>query len=205
MGMAKITLNGGFQMPVVGLGVWQIANYRSEAEVGEALSEAFRTGLVEREELFITTKATIWNSDHGHVLEACKDSLKKLQLDYLDRYLVHFPIASKHAGVGTKWVCFRQGRDAGHRHHYFLRNHMARRGRCRSCSPGCSCSDGDFAAWSWKDEGTLLRKDIFIGVQSSIQGNLMVDWKDLVWLMLKDRMMDVGLVISGLFWLLNFK
>ncbi|PPR82880.1 hypothetical protein GOBAR_AA37831 [Gossypium barbadense] len=40
------------------------------------------------------------NSDHGHVLEACKDSLKKLQLDYLDLYLVHFPVAVKHTGVG---------------------------------------------------------------------------------------------------------
>ncbi|KAG6709330.1 hypothetical protein I3842_06G128000 [Carya illinoinensis] len=43
----------------------------------------------------------LWNSDHGHVVEACKDSLKKLQLDYLDLYLVHFPIATGHSGVGT--------------------------------------------------------------------------------------------------------
>ncbi|CAI0396786.1 unnamed protein product, partial [Linum tenue] len=50
---------------------------------------AFQTGLVKREEPFITTK--LWNSDHGHVLEACKDILKKLQLNYLDLYLVHFP------------------------------------------------------------------------------------------------------------------
>ncbi|MBA0791620.1 hypothetical protein Gohar_016189, partial [Gossypium harknessii] len=63
------------------------ADYKNEAEVGEALSEAFKTGL-------------LWNSDHGHVLEACKDSLKKLQLDYLDLYLVHFPVAVKHTGVG---------------------------------------------------------------------------------------------------------
>ncbi|XWS55006.1 hypothetical protein CRYUN_Cryun10bG0137800 [Craigia yunnanensis] len=77
-----ITLNNGFKMPIVGL-----ADYRNEAEVGEALSEAFRTGL-------------LWNTDHGHVLEACKDSLEKLQLDYLDLYLVHFPVAIKHTGVG---------------------------------------------------------------------------------------------------------
>ncbi|XP_062076928.1 NADP-dependent D-sorbitol-6-phosphate dehydrogenase-like [Humulus lupulus] len=117
-----ITLNSGFKMPIVGLGVWRMegkairdliinsiklgyrhldcaADYRNETEVGEALSEAFQTGLVKREELFITTK--LWNSDHGHVLEACKDSLKKLQLDYLDLYLVHFPVATKHTGVGT--------------------------------------------------------------------------------------------------------
>lgn len=37
--------------------------------------------------------------DHGHVLEACKDSLKKLRLDYLDLYLIHFPVATKHTGM----------------------------------------------------------------------------------------------------------
>ncbi|KAJ8530233.1 hypothetical protein K7X08_037068 [Anisodus acutangulus] len=117
-----ITLNSGFKMPVVGLGVWRMegkdikdllinalkigyrhfdcaADYQNEAEVGEALAEAFQTGLVKREDLFITTK--LWNSDHGHVLEACKDSLEKLRLDYLDLYLVHFPIATRHTGVGT--------------------------------------------------------------------------------------------------------
>jgi diketogulonate reductase-like aldo/keto reductase len=41
----------------------------------------------------------LWNSDHGHVVEACKDSLKKLQLDYLDLYLVHFPVATRHTGM----------------------------------------------------------------------------------------------------------
>ncbi|KAK3412604.1 NADP-dependent D-sorbitol-6-phosphate dehydrogenase [Eucalyptus grandis] len=118
----SITLNSGFKMPAIGLGVWRMekdeirdlilgsikigyrhfdcaADYQNEAEVGEALAEAVRTGLVKREELFITTK--LWNSDHGHVIEACKDSLKKLQLDYLDLYLIHFPVATKHTGVGT--------------------------------------------------------------------------------------------------------
>ncbi|KAM2851942.1 hypothetical protein PS2_027992 [Malus domestica] len=116
-----ITLNSGFNMPLVGLGVWRMegkeirdlvlnalnlgyrhfdcaADYKNEPEVGEALAEAFSTGLVKREDLFITTK--LWNSDHGHVVEACKDSLKKLRLDYLDLFLVHFPVATKHTGVG---------------------------------------------------------------------------------------------------------
>ncbi|KAK1261860.1 NADP-dependent D-sorbitol-6-phosphate dehydrogenase [Acorus gramineus] len=115
-------LNSGYKMPVIGLGVWRMegksirdllltainigyrhfdcaADYKNEAEVGEALAEAIQTGLVKREDLFITTK--LWNSDHGHVLEACKDSLKKLKLDYLDLYLVHFPVATRHTGVGT--------------------------------------------------------------------------------------------------------
>ncbi|CAL9042710.1 NADP-dependent D-sorbitol-6-phosphate dehydrogenase-like [Musa acuminata AAA Group] len=117
-----ISLSSGYRLPIIGLGVWRMepksirdlilsaisigyrhfdcaADYQNEAEVGEALAEAFRTGLVKREDVFITTK--LWNSDHGHVLEACKDSLKKLQLDYLDLYLVHFPVATRHTGVGT--------------------------------------------------------------------------------------------------------
>ncbi|KAK3195341.1 hypothetical protein Dsin_026651 [Dipteronia sinensis] len=116
-----ITLNNGFKIPIIGLGVWRMeekvirdliinainigyrhfdcaSDYKNEAEVGEALAEAFRSGIIKREDLFITTK--LWNSDHGHVVEACKDSLKKLQLDYLDLYLVHFPVATKHTGVG---------------------------------------------------------------------------------------------------------
>ncbi|OMO74426.1 Aldo/keto reductase [Corchorus capsularis] len=117
-----ITLSSGFKMPIIGLGVWRMqradirdliinsiklgyrhfdcaADYKNEFEVGQALSEAIDTGLVKREELFITTK--LWNTDHGHVLEACKNSLKKLQLDYLDLYLVHFPVATKHTGIGV--------------------------------------------------------------------------------------------------------
>ncbi|KAL6585822.1 NADP-dependent D-sorbitol-6-phosphate dehydrogenase [Orobanche minor] len=103
----SITLNNGFKMPIIGLGVWRTegkdlknlitnaikigyrhfdcaADYKNEVEVGEALEEALQTGLVKREVLFITTK--IWNSDHGHVVEACKESLKKLRLEYLDLY-----------------------------------------------------------------------------------------------------------------------
>jgi diketogulonate reductase-like aldo/keto reductase len=73
------------------------ADYKNEKELGVALAEGIAQGLVKREELFITTK--LWNSDHGHVLEACKDSLKNLQIDYLDLYLIHFPIATRHTGL----------------------------------------------------------------------------------------------------------
>ncbi|KAL5080326.1 hypothetical protein RYX36_008747 [Vicia faba] len=76
-----------------------VADYKNETEVGEAFKEAFDTRFVKREDLFITTK--LWNSDHGHVVEASKDSLEKLQLDYLDLYLVHFPVSTRHTGVGT--------------------------------------------------------------------------------------------------------
>ncbi|KAL9354338.1 hypothetical protein Peur_052308 [Populus x canadensis] len=82
------------------------AAYKSEAEAGEALAEAIKTGLVKREDLFfVTTK--LWNSDHGHAVEACRDSSKKLQLDYIDLYLIHFPVATKHIGAyNTLFYCY---------------------------------------------------------------------------------------------------
>ncbi|XP_021771230.1 NADP-dependent D-sorbitol-6-phosphate dehydrogenase-like [Chenopodium quinoa] len=81
------------------------AFYQNEAEVGEALAEAIQVGLVKREDLFITTK--LWSSDHGHVHEACKDSLKQLRLDYMDLYLVHLLVATEHTdhvGIMQKFV-----------------------------------------------------------------------------------------------------
>ncbi|KAK9151346.1 hypothetical protein Syun_009655 [Stephania yunnanensis] len=60
---------------------------KNEAKVGEALADAFRAGLV-KEKLFITTK--LWNSDHGHAIEACKDSLKKLHWIMWTRILFTF-------------------------------------------------------------------------------------------------------------------
>ncbi|CAI9764346.1 unnamed protein product [Fraxinus pennsylvanica] len=117
-----VTLNSGFEMPMIGLGVFRMdgkvmkdfiieaikkgyrhfdcaAKYQNEAELGEAIAEAIERKLVKREELFITTK--LWNSDHDHVLEACQDSLKKLRLDYLDLFLIHFPVPTIHTGVGN--------------------------------------------------------------------------------------------------------
>ncbi|CAI5517114.1 unnamed protein product [Closterium sp. Naga37s-1] len=117
-----IRLSSGYDMPVVGMGVWRAdkgrlgalikdavalgyrhfdcaADYGNEAEVGKALSAVLEAGAVKREELFVTSK--LWNSDHAHVREACQQSLKDLRLDYLDLYLVHFPIATKHTGIGS--------------------------------------------------------------------------------------------------------
>src|SRR4051794_3044474 len=67
--------------------------YRNEKEVGEAVQEVFRAGEVRREEVFIATK--LWNNNHRpeRVKPALEASLGKLQLDYVDLYLIHTPFA----------------------------------------------------------------------------------------------------------------
>jgi methylglyoxal/glyoxal reductase len=110
------TLHNGVKMPWFGLGVFKVkegsevvesvkaalkngyksidtaAVYKNEEGVGQALKEAG----VPREELFITTK--VWNSDQGYesTLQAFETSLEKLGLDYLDLYLIHWPVAGKY-------------------------------------------------------------------------------------------------------------
>jgi diketogulonate reductase-like aldo/keto reductase len=69
--------------------------YRNEREVGEVMKEALRDGKIRREELFVGTK--LWNNHHRpeRVKPAFEASLKKLQLDYVDLYLIHTPFAFK--------------------------------------------------------------------------------------------------------------
>ena len=67
--------------------------YRNEKEVGEAMQEVFKAGKIKREDVFIATK--LWNNNHRpeRVKPAFEASLKKLQLDYVDLYLIHTPFA----------------------------------------------------------------------------------------------------------------
>lgn len=67
--------------------------YRNEKEVGEALQEVFKVGKLKREDAFIATK--LWNNNHQpeRVKPAFEASLKRLQLDYVDLYLIHTPFA----------------------------------------------------------------------------------------------------------------
>ena len=69
--------------------------YRNENEVGEAMQEVFRKGIVTRENMFVTTK--LWNNNHrpDRVPRAFEASRKRLGLDYLDLYLMHTPFAFK--------------------------------------------------------------------------------------------------------------
>ena len=67
--------------------------YRNEKEVGEAMQEVFTAGKIKREDVFIATK--LWNNNHRpeRVKPAFEASLRKLQLDYVDLYLIHTPFA----------------------------------------------------------------------------------------------------------------
>lgn len=110
------TLHNDVKMPWFGLGVFKVqegsevvesvkaalrngyksidtaAVYRNEEGVGQAIKEA----AIPRNELFITTK--VWNSDQGYetTLQAFETSMEKLGLDYLDLYLIHWPVAGKY-------------------------------------------------------------------------------------------------------------
>ena len=105
-------LNSGVEMPMLGLGVYQTPPGRTTEEavryaleVGyrhidtarlyaneESVGRAVRSSGVPREQVFVTTK--LWNSDHGYdaALRAGEGSLKRLRLDYIDLYLIHWPV-----------------------------------------------------------------------------------------------------------------
>jgi diketogulonate reductase-like aldo/keto reductase len=110
---AKLTLNDGHLIPQLGLGVWQIragaaceaavlaaleAGYRhidTAAMYGneESVGAAIRMSGIPRENIFVTTK--LWNSDHGNPARALDTSLRKLKLDYVDLYLIHYPVRER--------------------------------------------------------------------------------------------------------------
>jgi methylglyoxal/glyoxal reductase len=109
----KLTLNDGHLIPQLGLGVWQTragatceaavlaaleAGYRhidTAAMYGneESVGAAIRTSGIPRENIFVTTK--LWNSDHGNPARALDTSLRKLKLDYVDLYLIHYPVRQR--------------------------------------------------------------------------------------------------------------
>lgn len=115
-----IALNNGQQMPGMGLGVFQVENdataeivknaieigyrsidtaaiYGNEAGVGEGIKQALASSDLRREDLFITSK--VWNDglSYDETIAAYEESLRKLGLDYLDLYLIHWPGKDKYA------------------------------------------------------------------------------------------------------------
>lgn len=69
--------------------------YQNEELIGAVITKAVKEGIVERKDLFITSK--VWNDQHDHVIESCQKSLKDLQLDVIDLYFVHWPLPNYHA------------------------------------------------------------------------------------------------------------
>ena len=115
-----IILNNGAEMPQLGFGVWQVPDDEAEQAVATALETGYRSvdtaaiygneegtgkalnssGLA-REDLFVTTQ--LWNSEQGYdsTLRAFDTSLKKLDLDYVDLYLIHWPLPARDTYVDT--------------------------------------------------------------------------------------------------------
>src|SRR5271169_3699488 len=83
----KAALEAGFRL------LDTAERYRTEKEVGEAMQEVFKAGKIKREDVFIAMK--LWNNNHRpeRAKPAFEASLKKLQLDYVDLYLIHTPFA----------------------------------------------------------------------------------------------------------------
>ncbi|CAN0492465.1 unnamed protein product, partial [Discosporangium mesarthrocarpum] len=114
------------KLPSVGLGTWKIdrsdtadvvhdaiklgyrhidsaADYGNEIETGEGIKAAIAGGICRREDLWITSK--LWNTFHRqeHVRPACEKCLEDLQLEYLDLFLIHFPISLRHVPIEERY------------------------------------------------------------------------------------------------------
>ena len=129
--MPKVTLRDGVDIPQLGFGVFQVppedtaevttralltgyrhidtaAAYQNEAAVGQA----FKASGLDRDEVFITTKC--FNDDHGYeqARRAFHASLDKLELDFVDLYLIHWPVPSQDKYVET-WKAFIELQEEG--------------------------------------------------------------------------------------------
>lgn len=128
--MQTLILNNGVVIPIVGFGVYQIpdpqectrcvidaveagyrlidtaASYLNEAAVGEGIKNSG----VPREELFVTTKLWVQDTGYERTVQAIDHSLRRLQLDYLDLYLIHQPYGDVHGSWRAMQDAYRAGK-----------------------------------------------------------------------------------------------
>jgi 2,5-diketo-D-gluconate reductase A len=124
------TLNNGLKMPMLGFGVFQVSDldlceqsvlhalhtgyrlldtaaaYRNEAAVGRAI----RRSRLPREDIFVTTKLWVQDAGYGRTKQAFERSLERLQLDYLDLYLIHQPYGDVYAAWRAMEELYGEGR-----------------------------------------------------------------------------------------------
>jgi 2,5-diketo-D-gluconate reductase A len=128
--MQKIVLNNGVEMPILGFGVFQIEDLaecersvRDAIDIGyrlidtaasygneEAVGNAIRASGVSRDELFVTTKLWIADTGYEKTKRALDRSMKRLQLDYLDLYLIHQPYGDVFGSWRAMEELYREGR-----------------------------------------------------------------------------------------------
>lgn len=128
--MNKVKLNNGIEMPILGYGVYQIPDFEEcercvldALEVGyrsidtaqaygneEAVGNAIKKSSIPREELFITTKVWISNAGYEKAKASIEESLKKLQLDYLDLVLVHQPFGDYYGTYRAMEELYKDGK-----------------------------------------------------------------------------------------------
>ena len=139
----RLQLNDGFSIPQLGFGVFRVDPNETERIVAEALEVGYRhidtariygnevgvgraiaTSGIPREELFITTK--LWNDDHAtqSALDAFDASLERLGLDYVDLYLIHWPVPSQDRYVEA-WKALEQLRETSRTRSIGVSNFLA--------------------------------------------------------------------------------